>query len=148
MQLAPVHHLVGEPMQLAGLEGPAEDGPVRRTRVHAAGDIQEALAGQTLQLPPQLIGAVEQGYVGGVLPVGQPDDAGESVGGAILVKHIEALEAEHPEASAGEMEQCRTAHPAQTEDDDIVRGQKLTFRILPSVPTNQPASGVANATAQ
>jgi hypothetical protein len=36
-----------------------------------------------------------------MLPIGEPDDSGESVGGAILVDQVEALEAEHPETSAG-----------------------------------------------
>ena len=55
-----------------------------------------------------------------MLPIGQADDAGESVGGAVLVQQVEALEAEHPEAPAGEMEQRGAAHPAEADHDDIV----------------------------
>jgi hypothetical protein len=39
----------------------------------------------------------------------------------VFVQQIETLEAQHPEAPPGEMEQRRAAHPAQAEYDRIVR---------------------------
>ena len=80
------------------------EGEAPRPGVDAAGDIEQLLARFRLQLPPELIGSAKQRHVGGMLPVGQPNDAGEAVGGAVFVHQIEALEAEHPNASVGEME--------------------------------------------
>src|SRR3954468_1105297 len=80
--------------------------------------------------------------------VGQPNDAGESVRGAVLVQQVEALQAQYLEPPSGEMVERGAPHPAETHDDDVVGDQKLTLTILPSVPTSHPADGLAKATAQ
>jgi hypothetical protein len=45
------------------------------------------------------------------------------------VSQVVALDAEHPKAAAGEMEQGGAAHPAQADHDGIVGRQNLALRI-------------------
>ena len=114
VQLGAVHHLVRQAVELARFERALEDRAAFGARIHAAGDVKETLAGEALELAPQLVGAPQERHVRGMLPVGEPDDAGEPVGRAVLVHEVEALESEHPQAPAGEMEQRRAAHPPET----------------------------------
>jgi hypothetical protein len=67
---------------------------------------------------------VQQGYIAGMFPVGEPDDPGESVVGPVLVEEPVALETERPETAAGEMVKRGAAHPAQSDHDHIVGAQK------------------------
>ena len=113
VQLVAVHHLVRQAVELARLERALEDGAAFGTRIHASRDVEELLSGETLELAPQLIRAPEQRHVRRVLPVGEPDDSGEPVGRAVLVHQVVALEPEHPQAPAREVEQRRAAHPAK-----------------------------------
>ena len=57
-----------------------------------------------------------------MFPVGEPDDSGEPVGRAVLVYQVEALEPEHPQSPAREVEQRRAAHPSKTQHDRVVCG--------------------------
>ena len=104
-----------------------------------------------------------------MLPVGKADDAGESMGGAVLMDQVEALESEHSKAPAREVEERGAPHPAEAEHDHVIRtdgtssllslskrpqnsgGQlpaKVTFTIPPLPHTNQPALRLANPTDQ
>ena len=151
MQLGTVHHLVREAVQFARFERALEDRTVLGARIHAAGDVKETLAGEAFELAPQLVRAPQERHVRGMLPIGEPDDAGEPVGGAVLMHEVEALEAEHPQAPAGEMEQRRAAHPSETQHDHIVTGQRSSLscwfgrRTLPGAERREkdrrPVSG-------
>ena len=148
VQLGPIHHLIRQSMLLAGAERSGEHRAVYRTAIDAAGDVEQPFTRESLQLPPQLVGAAQQGDVAGMLPVGQTDDSGETVGRAEFVEQVVAFQAQDAETAPGEMKERGAPHPAQAYYDDIVLGQKLTFRIFPSVPTSQPECSSANATAQ
>ena len=140
MQLGAVHHLVRQPVVLARLERAVEDGAALGARVHAAGDVEQLLARERLELAPQLVRPPQQRDVGGMLPVGQPDDPGEPVRRAVLVQQVEALQAQHAEAAAREMEQRGAAHPAEAENDDVVCGHGCS-RKLKSPQSNRGCYG-------
>ena len=76
--------------------------------------------GVGLELVPQLVGAKQQRYVGGVLEVGLPDDPRPAVAGPLVVRRTEALQAEHPLPASGQVRGRRAAHAAQPDDDDVV----------------------------
>ena len=101
-------------VELARLERALEDGAAFGARIHASRDVEEPLARETLELAPQLVGAPQECHVRRMLPVGEPDDSGEPVGRAVLMHQVEALESEHPQAPAREVEQRRAAHPSKT----------------------------------
>ena len=130
MQLGAVHDLVGQAVELARPERALEDraafgGPASTLPVMCS----SCSSGQTLELAPQLVGPPQQRHVGGMLPVGEPDDSGESVGGAVLVDQVEALQPEHSEAPAGEVVQRRTPHPSQTQHDHVVGQSSSRVRV-------------------
>jgi hypothetical protein len=70
---------VGEVVELAGAQRALDDLGVGRTGVERAGHVEEPLAGQRLELAPELVGAAQERHVRGVLVVGQADDAGDAV---------------------------------------------------------------------
>ena len=88
-------YLVREVVELAGLPRALEDPGILRSGIYGARDVQELLAGFALDLTPQLVGAPEEQHVGGVLVVGQADDARVPVGGTHRVGDAEPLQAKH-----------------------------------------------------
>ena len=119
-ELGAGQNLVRQVVELAGLPGALEDPGVLRAGIDGVGDVQEPLAGLALDLTPQLVGAPEEQHVGGMLVVGEADDAGVAVGGAHRVRDAEPLEAEHPLAAPGEVVGGGAAHPAHADDDGVV----------------------------
>lgn len=114
MQLSTIHHLVRQTVEFARPERALEDGPAFGARIHASRNVKEPLARETFELAPQLVGAPQERHVGWMLPVGEPDDSSEPVGRAVLMHQVEALESEHAQAPAREVEQRCAAHPSQT----------------------------------
>src|SRR6185437_5204351 len=92
MQLGAVNHFMPKSVEQARLQGSRKDLPFRRTRIDAPGDEQQLLVGLSLQLPPELVRSLEQRDVARVLGIGQPDDSGESVGGAMRVDQIKSFQ--------------------------------------------------------
>ena len=90
--LGAVERLVRKVVLVTRAQRPLED---PRSTLDRAGDVQQLLAGLPLELPPQLVGALHEGHVRGVLEVGEPDDARDPVRGAELVGDLEPLDAEH-----------------------------------------------------
>src|SRR4051794_31360814 len=124
-QLSAVQDLMLQTVELARPERSGEDRAVGRTGIDTPGEMEQPLSRLLLQLAPQLIRPLEQRDVAGMFSVGQPDDAGESVGGSVLVQQIEALQAQYLESPSGEMVERGAPHPAETHDDDVVGDQKL-----------------------
>jgi hypothetical protein len=122
MQRRAVHHFVRQAVQLARPEGAPEHHAAGRPSIDAPGDVEEPLARQRLQLAPQLVRPPEKRDVGRMFPVGEPDDAGEPVRGAVLVDQVEALQSQHPKAPAREVIERGAPHAAEAEDDDVVCG--------------------------
>ena len=89
-------------------------------RLQGSGHVQELLPSLRLELAPELVRAPKQRHVGGVLEVAEPDDAGDPVRGAELVRNVEALQAEHALPAAGEVVERRAAHSADPHHDDVV----------------------------
>ncbi len=85
-----------------------------------AGHVEELLAGFPLEFAPQLVRAPKERDVVGVLEVGEPDDPGEPVRGALLVEDVEALEPEHPLPAPGEVVEGRAPHSPDPDDHDVV----------------------------
>ena len=104
----------------AGRQGAAEHRALGPARVHGAGDVQKLLAGRRLQFTPTLVGAAEQGHVGRVLGVGEPDDAADAMRRAAVVGDVETLQPQHAEAAACELIHRRGAHRAHANHDDVV----------------------------
>ncbi len=85
-----------------------------------ARDPEELLTGPGLELAPELVGPSQQRDVVRMLEVREADDACEPVRRPLLVKEIEALEAEHTLAAPCEVIERRAAHSPDTDDDDVV----------------------------
>ena len=83
-------------------------------------DVEQLLAGLALELAPELVCASQQRDVVGMLEVGEPDDPGEPVRGALLVRHVETLEPEDALAAPGKVIQRRAAHASDPDDDNVV----------------------------
>ena len=82
--------------------------------------IEQLLAGQRLELVPQLVAATQERDVGRVLVVGEPDDAGQAVRRAELVQQVVLLQAEHAPPAARQVVRRGGPHSAQADDDRVV----------------------------
>ena len=111
--------LVREPMQTGRGERAAHQDAVGRADLGDPGDMEQLLPGGAFKFAPQLVGAVQKRHVGGMLPIGQPDDAGRAMRGAAIVAGREALEPEHAVAPAGDLVERRASHGAEPAHDDI-----------------------------
>ncbi len=118
------------------------------TSIDAACDEQQRLSRPALELAPQLIGAPQQRHVTGILGISEPDDACGAVRGAAIMSESELLETEHTHASAGEVIERGTAHPARADDDDVVGHDRhpaedldRVTRVSRSPPESPPADG-------
>ena len=83
-------------------------------------DPEELLTGLGLELPPQLVGAAQEGHVVGMLEVREADDPGQPVRRAVLVEDVEALQPEDAPAAASEVVERRAPHSPDPDDDDVV----------------------------
>ena len=73
-----------------------------------------------LDLAPELVGAAQQRDVGWMLPVREPDDAVRAVRRSLIVRNVELLEPKHAQSAVGELVDGGTAHPADSDHDDVV----------------------------
>src|SRR5215207_3492625 len=119
-ELRACQYLVRKVVELAGLPRALEDPGFLRSGIYGARDVQELLAGLALDLTPQLVGAPEEQHVGGVLVVGQADDARVPVRGTHRVRDAEPLQAKHPPTPPGEIVGGGAAHPPHADDDSVV----------------------------
>ena len=67
-------------VQPSGLHGSSERRPILRAALETAGGDEQPLFDLRLELLPQLVCAPQQRHIGGVLVVGEPDDASQPVG--------------------------------------------------------------------
>ena len=103
-----------------GLERPLEDPRVGGAGVDGADLVEQPLAADALDLLPQLVGALEQHDVGGVLVVGQADDARVAVRRTLVVRDVELLDAQHALPALGQLVAGGAAHPAHADDDGVI----------------------------
>src|SRR5215213_7424406 len=129
-ELRACHHLVREVVELAGFPRALEDPTVLGSGIDGARGVQELLACLYLNLTPQLVGAPEEQHVGGVLVVGQADDARVPVPGAHRVRDAEPLQAKHPPAPPCEVVGGGAAHPPHADDDSVVATGVLDVHYL------------------
>ena len=123
--------LVRKVVQLGGLERAAEGRPVLRAALQRAGRDQQLLAGDRLELVPELVAAPQQRDVGRMLVIREADDARQPVRRAELVQQVVLLEPQHAPATACQVEcRCRS-HAAEADDDRVV-----SVRHRGSVPTS------------
>src|ERR671917_559016 len=120
LQLGAGENLVRQVVELAGLPRALEDPGVPRAGVYRAGYVQESLAGYSLNFPPQLVGALEEQHVRGVLVIRQPDDAGVAVRRAHGVRDAEPFQPEHTLAATSEVVGGGATHPPHANDDNVV----------------------------
>src|SRR5919199_4248384 len=118
--LCPRQYLVRQVVQLARLPRALEDPLVGRPGVDRAGDVQEPLPRDLLDLPPQLVRAAQQQHVRGMLIVGQADDARVPVRGTPGMRNAEPFQAQHPLAPSREVVACRAAHAPHANHDHVV----------------------------
>src|SRR5918999_1709525 len=112
--------LVRQVVQPAGLPGALEDPRFLRAGVYRAGDAQELLPRYALYLAPQLVGVAQEQHVGGVLVVGETNDARVAMGGAHGVRDAEPLQTQHPFPPSGEVVGGGAPHRAHAHDDGVV----------------------------
>ena len=75
--------------------------------------MEEAGPGLGLEVPPEVVGAAQEGHVARVLGVGQPDDSRVAVARAAAVAGLELLEAQAGGAGLGEVVEGGAAHGAE-----------------------------------
>ena len=80
---------------------------------------KEALAGRIFELMPQFVSAAQQGHIGGVFVVRQPNHAADAMRGSHFVGNVVLLQPEHAPPSAGEVVHGGAAHTADTDYDGI-----------------------------
>src|SRR5690606_16299887 len=100
-------------------------------------------------LPPQVVRARHERYVGGVLVVRLPDHPRFAMARALVVCGREPLDTEHPLAAGREVVGGGAAHPPHSDDDDAV-GVQASTRSLRDASCSGPlpvsgASGTAIA---
>ena len=79
------------------------------------------------EVAPKLIGSAQERYVGGVLVVGEPDDARDAVGRAAVVRNVEALEAQAFFSTPGEVVEGSAAHATYSEHDRVIAIRHYLF---------------------
>jgi len=93
----------------------------------SAGDLQQPAAGLLFELPPQFIRAPQQRHVGGMLEVGEPDDARAAVARPLIVRGLKLLDAEDALAARRSMRRGRAPHAAKTNHDHVEGQHKVGF---------------------
>jgi len=126
-ELAAVDRLVRDAVIGAGAKRAVVD-PL--AGLHDPRDVEQLFASLRFEVAPQLVCAADERDVARVLEVREPDDAGSPVRRAHVVGYVVALDPEHALASAGEMVEGSTPHPADSDHDDVV---PLHWPILDSV---------------
>src|SRR5918999_3260174 len=126
--------LVRQVVQPAGLPGALEDPRFLRAGVYRAGDAQELLPRYALYLAPQLVGVAQEQHVGGVLVVGETNDARVAMGGAHGVRDAEPLQTQHPFPPSGEVVGGGAPHRAHAHDDGVVAAGVRFVHYRASLP--------------
>ena len=82
--------------------------------------MEELLADLVLELAPQLVRAADERDVGRVLEVRETDDPRDSVRRPEVVRHLEALDAEHALAPPGQVVERGAPHSSDSDHDRVV----------------------------
>src|SRR5919106_1420582 len=80
--------------------------------------------GLSLEPIPQLVGAMEERNIGGILEIGLPDDAGPAVARAPVVRGTKLFDAQYRATSCGDLIRRRAPHRAEAHDDHIEPGHQ------------------------
>ena len=133
-EFAAGQHLVGQVVFDARLQRAFEDPTIGRAASIEPVDMKSCSPVRRSISLPQLVGAAQQHHVGGMLVVGQADDACVAVGRAHIVRDVEPLDAQHAFAALGELIAGRAAHAADADDDGVVVFAVAGHKLL-SPPT-------------
>ena len=79
MQFLRIQLLMAKAMKFAGLEAAGNDSSVFGPGIDASGDVEQSLAGLSLNLAPQSVGPFQHRDVSASFCVSEPDDAIHSV---------------------------------------------------------------------
>ena len=105
------------------LAGAAKHSRRDRVAVRAAGNQTgfkaQFLAAVARKTVKAVVGAAQQGDILRTLEVGQADHAATAMRGAEIVRRIEAVDAEHALAAAGERLEGARAHRTEADHDHI-----------------------------
>jgi hypothetical protein len=115
-------NLMRQMMQFGATFGAPKDGAVLLADHQPTGLEQQWFAGQLLEFVPKGVGPLHHGNVNRMLEVSFADDAGLPVGGSEGVGRGKAIEAQDPQAAAGQVKGRRAAHGAEAGDDHVVVG--------------------------
>ncbi len=80
---------------------------------------EQAAARRRLQLFPDLVGAQHQGHEVAAFADGFASNAGVAVRRSLIVRRVEAVNADRACAQLGQLVERRAAHRSQPNDDDI-----------------------------
>src|SRR5438874_1155719 len=75
------------------------------------------------KLCPELVSALNHGNIKRVLKIGFADDASQAMGGAEIVRRLEAVQAKNPFSVARQVIGGGAAHRAKSGNDDVVEFQ-------------------------
>ena len=124
--LGAVEQGVGDVVGAGDLDGAAEEAcrAVARCAVTAADDDaavleEEGFAGFGLEFAPDGVGALHEGDVGFAFGDGEAGDAGFAVGRALVMRGVQAVDADGADAAKGQSVQRCSAHGAEPDHDDV-----------------------------
>jgi len=121
MEIGGVQNVMWKAVFQARAQGTGDDLAVFGTRIDPSGDDQEALIGDSFQIPPQLVRASQKRDVIGMFRVGQSNDPIDADGCTKAARHVELVESQHPLMPAGQVVNRGAAHAAGADDDRVVR---------------------------
>jgi hypothetical protein len=121
MQIDSIQNVMWKAVFHARAQGTGDDLAVFGTRIDPSGNDQEAIIGDSFQIPPQLVRASQKRDVIGMFRVGQSNDPIDADGCTEAARHVELVEAQHSLMSAGQMVNRGAAHAAGADDDRVVR---------------------------
>jgi hypothetical protein len=116
-----VELLVGQAVRAGRLQATGHEGAVRRAEVDAPRDLDQPAAGPVLQLGPELVAAMQQRHVVGMLEVAQTDEPRVAVARTHRVGDRKLLQTEHPRPALGQLGAHGRAHRSHAHHDHVVR---------------------------
>src|SRR3954469_12468935 len=80
---------------------------------------EQLFAAVALELAPDFMRAPRELRVLRTFAAGEPGDPGLAMGRAFVMRRRKLIDAEHFSSALGELVQARTAHRAETDDNDV-----------------------------
>src|SRR5262249_10184586 len=135
-RFARVKLLEVETMLPRGSEHSRQHASVFRSGLQDAAPVEELFAGHLRELIPQVVSALEERHIVGVLVVRLANHPRLAMRAAAIMSRREAVDPEHTQPAAGEMEQGGRPDAAGPEDDHVVDahcgGRVVGWRWVPN----------------